>query len=534
MKTSNLRWSILFVLALAGCSPLASYRIQEARLPAAAPDERAVIEDARHVGGDAALADYLSVARNAAARLERGDRSQEALETYNYSVARVVEALDKSELDPWQRPVVANSSSGTWQIRGVPFKRKGVNPSDFRIIPCDTVVTGGTYFQNRVTTAGIGAPVVVVQKKEAKDFHKTFAAQHVYGCATMLLHFRGNTASLEGIESMTYDRAELGGRSFPLAADYTAPMAMAMAIGRPDKLGLIRLLRPGNYANTARMTRLQLYDPQRIPVLFVHGLQDTPATWAPMVQGLLADPVIRKKYQFWVYSYPSGYPYPYSASLLRHELDAVNAAFPDHKKIIIVGHSMGGIISRLMVTDSGEHVWRDFFGKSPAETKLSKRNMKLAEDVLIFRHRAEISRAVFISAPHRGSNLATDWIGRIGSRLVHLPAFIADARDALVSTVTDPSGLAVTHMPNSIDTLAPNNRFVKSVSKLPIAPGIPYHSIMGDRGKGDTPNSSDGVVPYWSSHLDGAVSEKIVPSHHSAHQNPEGIAEVKRILRKYL
>jgi hypothetical protein len=61
-------------------------------------------------------------------------------------------------------------------------------------------------------------------------------------------------------------------------------------------------------------------------------------------------------------------------------------------------------------------------------------------------------------------------------------------------------------------------------------PGIPYHTIVGDRGRGDTPNSSDGVVPYWSSHLDGATSELVVPSHHSAHQNPQAIVEVRRIL----
>jgi hypothetical protein len=54
------------------------------------------------------------------------------------------------------------------------------------------------------------------------------------------------------------------------------------------------------------------------------------------------------------------------------------------------------------------------------------------------------------------------------------------------------------------------------VNKLPITRGIPYHSIIGDRGGGDTPNSSDGVVPYWSSHLDGAQSELIVNSDHGA------------------
>jgi hypothetical protein len=81
-----------------------------------------------------------------------------------------------------------------------------------------------------------------------------------------------------------------------------------------------------------------------------------------------------------------------------------------------------------------------------------------------------------------------------------------------------------------VDTLAPNNRFVKAINTIPITPGIPYHTIMGDRGKGNAPNSSDGVVPYWSSHMNGAKSELIVPSGHPAHQNPQAIAEVRRIL----
>src|SRR5438045_8655062 len=85
-------------------------------------------------------------------------------------------------------------------------------------------------------------------------------------------------------------------------------------------------------------------------------------------------------------------------------------------------------------------------------------------------------------------------------------------------------------MANSVDTLEPNDRFVEAVNKIPITPGIPYHSIMGDRGRGNTPNSSDGVVPYWSSHLDGAQSELIVNSDHGAQYNPEAIREVERIL----
>src|SRR5205814_9747789 len=98
----------------------------------------------------------------------------------------------------------------------------------------------------------------------------------------------------------------------------------------------------------------------------------------------------------------------------------------------------------------------------------------------------------------------------------------------------DPAALKLKRLPNSVDTLAPNNRFVVAINKIPMTKQIPYHSIIGDRGRGDTPNSSDGVVPYWSSHLDGAKSEKIVPSDHGANQNPEAIAEVIRILKEHI
>jgi hypothetical protein len=91
-------------------------------------------------------------------------------------------------------------------------------------------------------------------------------------------------------------------------------------------------------------------------------------------------------------------------------------------------------------------------------------------------------------------------------------------------------------LPNSIDTLAPNDRFLEAINAILLARGLPFHSIMGDRSKGGNkdrtpPVSSDGVVPYWSSHLNGALSELIVPSGHYAHQNPQAVEEVRRILK---
>jgi pimeloyl-ACP methyl ester carboxylesterase len=331
---------------------------------------------------------------------------------------------------------------------------------------------------------------------------------------------------------MKTERVAIGKRTFPLAVDLNAPTAMLIARERPERLGFARVINPQKYADTTRLTQLQQFDPARTPVIFVHGLQETGASWAPMIDTLRNDPWIREHYQFWFFSYPSGYPYPYSAALFRQDLDGIDRAFPNHKRVVLIGHSMGGMICRLMITDAGDKIWRDFFATPPAKTPLSSDTRKLLEESLVFNHRPDVQRAVFISTPHRGSKFASGWIGRIGAALVRTPrlftSIYASTKPLLVS---DPAARTLKRMPNSVDTLEPNDRFVQAVDKLPMTRGIPYHSIMGDRGRGNTPNSSDGIVPYWSSHLDGARSELVVPSDHGAQYNPQAIAEVSRILK---
>ncbi len=331
---------------------------------------------------------------------------------------------------------------------------------------------------------------------------------------------------------MNTERITLNKQVCPLAADFDAPTAFLIARERPERLGLSRVLNPGAYADTAMLCRLQQFDPSRTPVIFVHGLQETGASWAPMIDSLRDDPCIRQHYQFWFFSYPSGYPYPYAAALFRQDLDGIERAFPNHKRIVLIGHSMGGMICRLMITDAGDKIWRDFFSTPPAKTPLASDTRERLEEALVFNHRPDIQRVIFISTPHRGSKLAAGWIGRIGAALVRTPRLFDPVYASVKPLViADPAARPLKRMPNSVDTLEPNDRFVEAVNKLPITPGIPYHSIMGDRGRGDTPNSSDGIVPYWSSHLAGAQSELIVNSDHGAQYNPQAIREVERILK---
>jgi pimeloyl-ACP methyl ester carboxylesterase len=251
-----------------------------------------------------------------------------------------------------------------------------------------------------------------------------------------------------------------------------------------------------------------------------------------MLNVLRGDPDFRRNYQVWFYSYPSGYPYPYSATILRKELDAIEKKYPLRKPMVVIGHSMGGCIARTLITDTGAKLWIEAFGHPPAETQMPADSKRLLEEAIIFKHRREIGRVVFMSAPHRGAELASNWIGRIGSMLVRTPTKLLTVGQTLRESLTaDPAALQLKRLPNSVDTMAPNNRFVMGINTVPITKGIPYHSIIGDRGRGDTPNSSDGVVPYWSSHLDGARSEFIAPCGHGSPKNPQAIAEVHRILQ---
>jgi hypothetical protein len=195
---------------------------------------------------------------------------------------------------------------------------------------------------------------------------------------------------------------------------------------------------------------------------------------------------------------------------------------------------MGGCISRLLLTDSGDQLWMKIFGRPPDEVPLSPKTREYFRQELFFRHRPEIGRVIFIASPLRGSNMASGWIGKLASLIIRNPTLSSEAsQEMLRVTNIREEELKPKRRANSVDSLSPKSRFLSAMNTIPMMQGVPYHTIIGDRGRGDSPNSSDGVVPYWSSHMDGAQSEDIVASDHSAHQNPQAIAEVLRILKAH-
>jgi pimeloyl-ACP methyl ester carboxylesterase len=542
---------VLLVVALAtlgACAPLAEVRevnpklgAQHGTLPQLHRAEQAIAnaENFRRSDPRRAVGIYLAGVESATSELRKNPKDHLAMRDYNFGLSRVFSVIRDVHLDPWTHPLhVAAPNDGEYVLTQRPNANPRWKPQDFDLIPADELDVRGKFVVPRITREGAGAALVAVRSPQAPELRQPFVPARIYFAVTAVAHFSRRRCDIEFLDPLSVGHISVDDRSLPSAADFTAPLALGLSREHPEKVAVPALLDPQKFAGRVRLIQVQPYDPKKIPVIFIHGLQSTPVTWVPMLNRFWNDPVVRRNYQVWVFNYSSGYPVPYSALLLRRQLNALDKAFPNHRPIVVVGHSMGGILSRLMITDSGgDKVWRYFFGKSPAQTNLSSESKALVREALIFKPQREIGRVIFISTPHRGSVIAQGPIGRIASSLIHKPLeFVRLGPEIMQASVVqeNPGVMKLKRMPNSIDTLSPDDAFVKIMNTLPLAKGVPYHSIIGDRGRGDTPNSSDGIVPYWSSHIPGAKSEKLVPSDHGANQNPQGIAEVIRILKKHV
>ena len=281
----------------------------------------------------------------------------------------------------------------------------------------------------------------------------------------------------------------------------------------------------------------------KIPVVLIHGLTSSIKTWVEAYEAFVTDPELRRNYQFSLFTYPTGLPFAYTATLLRRALVHMSEQ-PDSgeetpllQRTLLIGHSMGGLLARLQVTDSKEVLWYSVFTKSPEDVDLSPPDRDFMREILIFEPLPFVERVVFCSTPHRGSDMAASRIGKVGISFVKLPDELKEVGKGIVTDDPDAlTGRAAERQkfPDGVQALQPDHDLILALDKLPIDDRVTYHSIIGDRGKGDTPESSDGVVAYWSSHLDGAASEKIVASDHGSHKNPDGVAELVRILHLHL
>jgi hypothetical protein len=406
------------------------------------------------------------------------------------------------------------------------------------LTPTDTVRR--RRLEPRVDIEGIGLPMVGSILRRPGEL----APRRNDVAVTALLDPAEAPGKPDRVALLDPKRAEsipFAGGELPVAADFTTPLDRELLLHRGIRMmEIMGVLNPAKFMQKEGIYVLDPFDPTRIPVVFIHGLQSSSFAWLPMINGLTADAEIRKRCQFWVYQYPSGLPIPVASGRVRDHLDQVmdlyrKAGRADNgERMVLVGHSMGGLHSRMQIIDSG-NAFFSTFSKIPLEDlPLSETTRESIRKSLIFERRPYVSRAVFIATPHKGSAIASGWIGRATISLIRAPGDILGMTTELLTLRDGIPGILIRRPPTSIAGLNPDSGFVRALNERPLPKDVPVHSIIGDRGRGNTPDSSDGVVPYWSSHLKSATSEKIVPSDHGALRHPDGIAETRRILLEHL
>ena len=224
--------------------------------------------------------------------------------------------------------------------------------------------------------------------------------------------------------------------------------------------------------------------------------------------------------QLWFFYYPTGQPVPLSALQLREALDDAVAHTGLRRKMILIGHSMGGILSRAQVSRISPAGAEQIL---PGVSELSDYNR--VRRALIFEPRTDVSRVVFLFVPHRGSRLAANSLGALAVRLIRLPDTLLKEADHAANQL---AGLESRRLPTSIHGLSPRSPFLRALSAT--TPTVPVHSIIGNRGRGDGSAGSDGVVPVRSARVASAESELVVPTGHGGFDHPAAVAEIKRII----
>jgi pimeloyl-ACP methyl ester carboxylesterase len=480
-------------------------------------------------------------------------------------------AKPRTPIDPASRPVcilhnqaleraLSNSQSAQGEAvfeggtRSLPFGKvtltlenhssSGAPAGSERFLFANRYLIRGVKDRNR--QEGIGVPLISVAKKSSEN-QLPFCAP-----VTARLQIEGDLASLSSDSArgaLVLDspyltpEVQLNGHRVPLEADLSAPLAYTLNdsfiwnLGREQFLLSKEQVKDDIYLS-------QPYQPGRIPVLLVHGTLSTPAYWGELCNTLQSDSELRRRFQFWNFVYNSAHPVGLSAARLRISLTNLIQSLdpkgldPALREMVIIGHSQGGLLAKLMITDTEDKLWRANHDRALEEASLTPAQREIARQLFFFKPLPEVRRAIFIATPHRGSNLAGLFSRSLTDLIVSTPkGDVLDQGDSAASGPTSDRRLPKDILPggpNSVSGMAPDNPWLLTLAAIPPDPGVKTHSIIAVTGSGDPHKGGDGSVRYSSAHVDYAESELVVRSNHRCLDNPEMMKEVARILHEHL
>jgi len=349
-------------------------------------------------------------------------------------------------------------------------------------------------------------------------------------------------ATLELDDATSPKSIEIDGREVPIEIESTAALAYTLAespVWQQEIKGFLQ--GAGVIDEKSRLLALAPYQRGRIPVVLVHGTASSAGRWAQLLNELGNDPRIHEHYQFWLYSYDTGNPVLYSAMRLRETLTATvarlqrDAPDPALARMVVIGHSQGGLLTKLTAVDSGDRFWRDAYRIPLDKLVVPARTRNLLEEMIFVEPLPFVRRLIFIATPQHGSYFAGNPVSHWIARFVTLPLDLVHVGTDLLTFNREALALASVGQPaTSVDNMTPGSGFIRTLAAIPVTSGVATHSIIAVRPGVPFQEGDDGVVSYQSAHLDDTESELVVLDSHSCQSNPHTVEEVRRILLEHL
>jgi hypothetical protein len=420
--------------------------------------------------------------------------------------------------------------------------------------------------KNLYQSYGLGVPLIAVRKSYPGEpaAARYYAPKLSFPVTAFLRPASNNTqlsetnhrrALLELYDPLTTSDLAIANMRVPLESDLTTPLAYFLSdsgmdnmanegLWHPDKLLAIR---PGSRSQTVMgLYMIQPYQPGKIPVLMVHGLWSSPMTWMEMFNDLRSQPEIRDRYQFWFYLYPTSQPFWISAAQLRSDMaEARYVLDPKHEEpaldqVVLIGHSMGGLVAKLQTMSSGSDMWNLVSSEPFEQIKTTDDVRSRLEYCFYFQPNPSVRRVITIATPHKGSKFSNQTTQWLAGKMLHFPMMFMQSQEQLFRDNPGAfQGKSLLRIENSIDSLSPETPILPVMYASRRPPWVRYHCIIGQVPAhglyGMLAAGGDGVVEVESARMPDAESELVVPADHTTvHQHPAAVLEVRRILLEHL